>query len=124
MPDEKPIHWIGSSHSDLVEFPERARKAAGYDLGRVQNSLMPLDWKPMESVGQGTQEIRITTADGGASIQHRVPYVARFAEAVYVLHASEKTSQRTSRHDLEVGRARYKQMLQIRREAEKQRNRE
>jgi phage-related protein len=85
---------------------------------------MPQDWKPMETIGQGVQEIRITTAEGGASIQHRVLYVARFKEAVYVLHAFEKTSQRTSRHDLEVGRARYKQILQSRREAEKHQDQE
>jgi phage-related protein len=115
--EEKPLTWMGSSYRDLVDFPEPARRAAGHNLGRVQNGIEPEDWKPMESIGAGVYEIRVTTIGGGCSIQHRVFYVAKFDEAVYVLHAFEKKTQKTSRHDVEVGRARYRQMLQLRREA-------
>jgi phage-related protein len=76
---------------------------------------MPLDWKAMESVGPGACEIRVAEDDGGGEVQHRVLYVAKFPEAVYVLHAFEKKSQKTSEHDLEVGRARYRQMQRERR---------
>ena len=49
-------------------------------------------------------------------MQHRVFYVAKFPEAVYVLHAFRKTTRETSRHDKEVGKARYSEMLQYRQE--------
>jgi phage-related protein len=119
--DEKPIEWIGSSREDLVAFPPLAVRYAGHNLWLVQNGLMPEDFKPMETVGPGTFEIRISTDDGGGNVQHRVFYVARFEEAVYVLHAFRKTTRETSRHDVEVGRARYREMMADRRELLKQR---
>ena len=112
--DAKALVLIGSSSRDLADFPEEARRAAGHNLGRVQNGSEPEDWKPMESIGPGAYEIRVTARGSGPSIQHRVFYVAKFEEGVYVLHVFEKKTQKTSRHDIEVGRARYKQMLRIR----------
>jgi phage-related protein len=113
---EKAVQWMGSAYRDLVRFPDEARREAGYNLGRVQNGLMPLDWKPMESIGPGAYEMRISTDQGDGNVQYRVIYVAKFEEAVYVLHAFDKRSQQTSGHDVDVGRVRYKQMLQQRRE--------
>jgi len=42
-------------------------------------------------------------------------YVAKFADAVYVLHAFGKKSQKTTHADLELARRRYSQMLAMRR---------
>ena len=47
---EKPLAWLGSSLDDVRMFPAEARRAAGYQLGRVQQGLMPDDWKPMTTV--------------------------------------------------------------------------
>ena len=55
----------------------------------------------MQTVGPAVREIRIHIA--GA---HRVFYVATRAEAIYVLHAFEKKTQKTSAHDLRIGRDR------------------
>ena len=74
---------------------------AGFQLRLVQSGLMPSDWKPVRGVGAGVIEIRIHS-DG----EHRVFYVARFADAVYILHAFEKRSRRTARTDLEIARRR------------------
>ena len=74
---------------------------------------MPRDWKPLDTVAPGVQEIRIRTSEGG-SREHRVVYVAKFAEAVYVLHAFEKKSRKTSEHHLEVVKARYSEVLRNR----------
>ena len=70
-------------------FPEDARRAAGYQLGRVQQGLLPTDWKPMTTVGPGVIEIRVHTR-----VERRIFYVAKFEEAVYVLHAFEKQRAR------------------------------
>ncbi len=64
----------------------------------------------MSTVGPGVQEIRVHTWAGGR-LEHRVLYVARFAEAVYVLHAFQKASRKMSREDLEIARQRYREML-------------
>jgi phage-related protein len=81
----KSVQWIGSSRDDLSDFPIDARRDAGNRLFLVQAGLDPKDWKPMPTVGAGVNEIRVQA--GG---QWRVLYVAKFADAVYVLHAFGK----------------------------------
>ena len=108
MPD-KLLIWLGSSRADLRAFPALARRLAGFQLRRVQQRLDPDDWKPMRAVGPGVREIRIHIA--GA---HRVFYVATRAEAIYVLHAFEKKTQKTSAHDVRIGRDRFRGLGKLR----------
>jgi len=83
----------------------------GFQLLRVQEGLDPTDWKPMAAVGPGVREIRVQVGTA-----HRVFYLARFAEAIYVLHAFEKRSQKTPKRALDVARERYRCLIQARRE--------
>ena len=78
----KSIVWLGDSRKRITEFPDKARSRAGFELWAVQQ--------------------------GG---EYRVIYVARFDEAVYVLHAFEKKSPRTSRTDIALGGNRYRALL-------------
>jgi len=103
---ERPLVWLGSSLEDVRAFPDEARWAGGYQLRRAQLGLMPSDWKAMTVVGPGVFEIRVRT---GA--EHRIFYVARFTEAVYVLHAFEKKTRQTRSTDLELGRRRLAEMM-------------
>lgn len=109
---ERSLVWLGSSLDDVRAFPADARRAAGYQLGRVQLGLMPSDWKVMSAVGPGVFEIRVHTG-----VEHRLFYVARFAEAIYVLHAFEKKARQTRSTDLEIGRHRFAAMMARRRGA-------
>ncbi len=106
----KPLVWVGSSLDLLRAFPPEARRLAGYQLRRVQSGLMPSDWKLMPSVGPGVYEIRIHTER-----EHRLFYVARFAEAVYVLHACEKRTRRTRQADIDLAKARLTELYTLRR---------
>lgn len=106
---EKPLIWLGNSRQDVRAFPADARRVAGFQLWRVQLGLPPNDWKPMTSVGPGVQEVRIRTGR-----EHRVFCIAKFAEAVYVLHAFEKRSRRTPRQDVEIARSRFRLLLRAR----------
>ncbi len=103
---EKPVSWLGSSLEDLRAFPEDARRAAGYQLGRVQQGLVPSDWKPMTTVGTGVIEIRVHTR-----VEHRICYVAKYEEAVYVLHAFQKRTRRTPRAEIELARKRLADLV-------------
>jgi phage-related protein len=90
---EKQLAWAGSSYKDLTDddiFPLDARKAAGQQLRKVQRGDEPDDWKPFEEIGAGTKEIRIKLPDGA----FRVMYVAKFPEAVYVLHCLKKKTKK------------------------------
>jgi phage-related protein len=99
----KDLHFVGASLADLRRFPVEARREAGFQLDAVQRGLDPTDWKPLSTVGVGVREIRIHVLG-----QWRVIYVARFAQAVYVLHCFEKKSRKTRREDLELARERYR----------------
>ena len=109
---EKPLIWLGDSRDAIRAFPDDVRQIAGFQLWRVQRGLEPNDWKPMPSVGLGVQEIRIHTGT-----EHRVLYLAKFAEAVYVLHAFEKRSRRTPGREIEIGRGRLREAVAARRSA-------
>ena len=91
--------WVGGALARLRGFAAGARREAGHQLYQVQLGLEPGDWKPMASVGPGVVEIRVH--EGG---EYRVFYLARFAEAVYVLHAFEKRTRQTRKVDIEIAR--------------------
>ncbi len=59
----------------------------------------------MHEVGPGVREIRVHVFG-----EWRVLYVARFANAIYVLHAFRKKTQKTRREDIELARQRYRQI--------------
>ena len=103
----KRVEWIGDSLECVREFPDAAKHDAGYQLERVQAGKEPADWKPMPSVGLGVNEIRVREEDGA----FRVIYVAKFLEAVYVLHAFQKKARRTPKADIDLARDRYRGML-------------
>jgi phage-related protein len=96
---------VGRSRDDLKEFPDEARREAGHQLHLVQLGLDPDDYRPMPSVGAGVIEIRIH-----GETEHRIFYAAKFAGAVFVLHAFEKKTQKTSKKDIELGQERLKEV--------------
>lgn len=63
----------------------------------------------MSTIGAGVTEIRIHTGR-----EFRIMYVAKFEDAVYVLHAFEKKTQRTAQADIELTKARLKEVLRER----------
>lgn len=104
MKDIKEIRWVGSTYNDLLEFPVDPRREAGFQLGKVQAGLEPDDWKPFDDVGSGTREIRIKDSQG----IFRVMYVAKFEEAIYVLHCFQKKTEATAKSDKDIAATRYR----------------
>ncbi len=105
----KPVVWLGDSLAEVRSFVPEARRRTGQELRRVQAGRLPIDWKPMPGIGPGVNELRVRA--GGA---YRVIYLAKFAEAVYVLHAFEKKSRKTARLDVELARQRYRNLVRER----------
>lgn len=104
MRDIKEIRWVGSTYNDLLEFPVDPRREAGFQLGKVQAGLEPDDWKPFDDVGSGTREIRIKDSQG----IFRVMYVAKFEEAIYVLHCFQKKTEATAKREKDIAATRYR----------------
>jgi phage-related protein len=100
----KPVIFLGSSQDDLRAMPAVVRHDLGLELMRVQFGGEPMDFKPMSIVGPGAHEIRVRDADGA----FRVIYVAKFAKAIYVLHAFQKKTRQTAQTDIDLATQRYK----------------
>jgi phage-related protein len=113
---EEPLAWVGTTLDTIRAFPPEVRQVAGHELRRIQAGLVPRDWKPMPSVGPGVHELRLRL--NGA---YRILYVAKFEEAIYVLHAFEKRTRRTAELDLSLARRRLAALTRYR--AERRRSR-
>ena len=105
----KQVRFMGSARTDLSAFPDSAKLRAGHELFMVQVGREPDDWKPMSSIGVGVCEIRVRDLKK----QYRLIYVASFGTAVYVLHAFQKKSRKTSGVDLKLARRRYREAKAI-----------
>jgi phage-related protein len=60
----------------------------------------------MEPIGQGVWELKASDE----RTWYRVIYLARIGNAIFVLHAFEKSSRKTDRRDLEIAKARFRQI--------------
>ena len=105
----KSIQWLGDSRDRLRRFPQAARREIGYQLSLIQAGRPAIDWKPIPLVGAGVLEIRVH-AEG----EYRVFYVAKFEDAVYVLHVFAKKTRKTSSLDVELAKKRYRELLERR----------
>jgi phage-related protein len=105
----KPIVWLGDTRDRLRRFPQAARREIGYQLSLIQAGRSAIDWKPIPLVGSGVIEIRVH-AEG----EYRIFYVAKFEDAVYVLHVFAKKTRKASALDVELGKKRYRELLERR----------
>jgi len=87
-----------------------ARSGISWSAFRLAGSL-PTGGR-CRAVGLGVNEIRVRE-DRGA---FRVIYVVKFAEAVYVLHAFQKTTPKTSKQDVDLARRRFRELIQERKQ--------
>jgi phage-related protein len=85
---ERPLHWVGSSKRDFMDFPDQAKSDMGYALGVAQFGAKHPQAKPWKGEGKGVFEI-VESHDGNA---FRAIYTVRFEGAIYVLHAFQKKS--------------------------------
>lgn len=105
----KTVVWQSDSLKTLQRFPAQVKHDIGVELMRVQDGLNPLDWKPMASVGTGVREIRVQYRG-----QYRVFYIATFEEAVYVLSAFHKKTQRTPKAEIDLAKKRLREVKRSR----------
>jgi phage-related protein len=104
----KPVEWIGSSRSDLQEFPEDVQQMMGFVLYSAQLGKKHIDAKPLKGFkGAGILEI-VENFDGDT---YRAVYTVKFEGIVYVLHSFQKKSKHgiaTSKQDIDLIEARLK----------------
>jgi len=91
-----------------MDFPEAARRDAGYQLHRLQTGQTPQDWKPLNGLGRrviGVREFRIWQDDA----TFRIAYVMKFDGYISVLHCWQKTTQATEKTTKAVIARRYRE---------------
>jgi phage-related protein len=98
----KSIIWVGSSRSDLKEFPAEVKDVMGYALYQAQLGLKAPSAKPLRGFGgAGTLEI----VEDHRTDTYRAVYTVKFSEFVYVLHAFQKKSKKgkaTPKSDIDL----------------------
>ncbi|MEW8050097.1 MAG: type II toxin-antitoxin system RelE/ParE family toxin [Candidatus Thiodiazotropha sp.] len=88
--ERKPIAFEGDSLEQIRDFPDNVKDDVGFQLDKVQRGENPDDWKPVVSIGKGVKEIRVKdTTDA-----YRVAYIAKLIDAIHVLHAFQKKTQK------------------------------
>jgi len=105
----RPLEFIGSSHKDLVAFPDEARQDVGHALYLAQKSERAPSAKVLKGFGGGGVVEIVEDHDGDT---YRCVYTVRLEHAVYVLHAFKKKSKRgaeTPKHDMDLIRSRLKE---------------
>lgn len=108
----KKTTYVGSVQKEIEAFPAKARQRIMTALTVISAGLdlSPKEFKYMPIVGAGCYELRLKI-----DRQYRVFYVAKFHEAIYVLHAFVKKTEQTSKTNIELGTSRYKALLNYRR---------
>jgi phage-related protein len=101
-PGEKPLFWIGSAKSDLLEFPEAVKDEIGVALSVAQFGGKHPSAKPWKGEG-GAGVLEIVRDYRGDT--YRAVYTVKFENAAYVLHAFQKKSPKgikTAQTDVEL----------------------
>ena len=106
-PGAAEVAWEGDSLEVIRSFPKTVRCYLGADLRRLQLGEKPFDSRPMKSIGKRVFELRQQDVRGW----YRLVYLAKIENTVYVLHCFEKHSRKTPRRDLDIAKARLKQVI-------------
>lgn len=107
MIDTRPIDWRGDSLDVLRSLSEDLQDDLGYMLHQVQAGITPSNFKPIPTVGNGVYELRASDAEGIG----RVMYIAKYPEAVYVLHTFQKKTRKTSQKDIKKATVRLNEVI-------------
>jgi phage-related protein len=93
----------------IKNFPDGVRKELGkaiFDLQRGSRLGMPLV-RSMSAVAPGVEELRIRDESGA----YRTFYFKKSRRGILILHAFVKKTQKTPLRELDIARARLKEML-------------
>lgn len=104
----KPVHWIGSSKRDLLDFPQEVVQQMGFCLSIAQEGGKALNAVPLIGFG-GAGVIEVIVDNNGDT--YRSVYTVNFSDSVYVLHAFKKKSKskrETPQHQMALVRRRLR----------------
>lgn len=86
----KPVHWVGSSKDDLLEFPRDVCRQVGFCISVAQEGGKAINAVPLIGFGNAGV-IEVIVDDDGDT--YRAVYTVTFEDRIYVLHAFKKKSK-------------------------------
>lgn len=103
------ISFAKPAKKDILKFPDEIKAdlldlLAQLDVG-IKLS-MPLS-RPMPSIGKGVHELRLKDASG----VYRLVYVFVSQSNIWVIHGFKKTTEQTSKQDIDLAKKRLKEVL-------------
>ncbi len=104
----RPIIWIASSKSDLMDMPDDVIDDFGHGLFQAQIGKHPDIGKTLGGFGSANVIELVKDHKGDA---FRAVYTVRFTEVIIVLHAFQKKSKKgieTPKADMELIRSRLR----------------
>lgn len=105
------IWYLERLRQEVRKWPDSVREEMGGQLNKVEYGGEPDDFKPMQTIGAGVNEIRVAEDRD----QYRLIYIAKFEEAIYVLHViTKKKTQKTPQVDIDISRKRYNELVERR----------
>jgi phage-related protein len=105
----KPLFWMGSSQTNLREFPDSVKGEFGFALYQAQKGSKHIRAKPMRGFG-GASVLEIVEDHDGDT--YSAVYTVRFKGAIYVFHAFQKKLKhgiKTPQSDIDLIKSRLRQ---------------
>ncbi|OPK01720.1 hypothetical protein BZ164_26035 [Pseudomonas veronii] len=102
----KLVDFCGNSDKVISGFPLVIRDRLIYQLDLLKHGDDPSSFKPVKTVGPGVYEIKIRAKEGA----FRVFYVANRADVISILHAFQKTTEKTEKRDIDLAKKRLKSL--------------
>ena len=106
--DAVDVVVLSQCRKELDEFPSKVKEDlldVLRDLHAGLNLSMPLS-KKMSGLGEGVYELRFREVSG----IYRVIYLIKKNDAIYLVHAFKKKTNKTPRKDIEVAQQRIKRI--------------
>src|SRR5713101_4740875 len=102
--DTRPVRWIKAARKDFEAFPQEARDSLLDALTFVAAGGFPGIAKPMKGLGSGIFELALRFRTDA----YRVVYAVQLGNAVWVVHAFQKSRAgiKTSQAEIDLIRKR------------------
>ena len=103
------INYVKPALKDIVKFPDEIKADLMDALAQLDVGIklsMPLS-RPMPSIGKGVHELRLKDASG----IYRIIYVLVSQNDIWVIHGFKKTTEQTSKQDIDLAKKRLKEVL-------------
>ena len=113
--EPRPLIWRGASKTEFMAFPRTVQREMGYALFMAQmGERHRTTAKTLGGFGGGSVVEVKESHDGNA---YRAVYTVRYADAIYVLHAFQKKSNKgiaTPKPEMDLIEKRLKDLIKER----------